>query len=62
MLVGAALAFFGFIHAGTLSPAGGVYDITPGAGAKWTIGYLLSAGFFALTGWWVERSGQSADE
>ena len=62
MLVGAALAFFGFIHAGTLSPAGGVYDITPGAGAKWTIGYLLSAGFFALTGWWMEKSGQNASK
>lgn len=59
MLVGAALAFFGFIHAGTLSPAGGVYEIAPGAGTKWTIGYLLSAGFFALTGWWVKQSGQN---
>jgi adenine/guanine/hypoxanthine permease len=59
MLVGAVLSFFGFIHAGTLSPAGGVYAIAPGAGAKWTIGYVLSAGFFALTGWWVKKSGQS---
>ena len=59
MLVGAVLAFFGFVHAGTLTPAGGIYEIAPGAGTKWTIGYLLSAGFFALTGWWVDKSGQS---
>jgi len=58
MLVGAVLAFFGFIHAGSLSPAGGVYEIAPGAGARWSLGYLLSAAFFALTGWWVEKSGQ----
>jgi AGZA family xanthine/uracil permease-like MFS transporter len=62
MLVGSVLAFFGFIHAGTLSPAGGVYEIVPGAGAKWTVGYLLSAAFFALTGWWVRRSGQTASD
>ena len=29
------------------------------ADGTWTIGYLLSAGFFALTGWWVKRSGQN---
>lgn len=27
-------------------------------GARWTIGYLLSAGFFRLTGVWVDWSGQ----
>jgi hypothetical protein len=27
-------------------------------GARWTIGYLLSAGFFQLTSVWVERSRQ----
>ena len=59
MLAGAALAFFGFIHAGTLSPAGGVYTIGWARGTTWAIGYLLSAGFFALTAWWVQISGQS---
>jgi AGZA family xanthine/uracil permease-like MFS transporter len=61
MLVGAALAFFGFIHAGTLSPAGGVYTIGWASGTSWAIGYLLSAGFFALTAWWVRISGQSTE-
>jgi AGZA family xanthine/uracil permease-like MFS transporter len=59
MLIGAALAFFGFIHAGTLSPAGGVYTIGWNSGPSWACGYLLSAGFFALTGCWVRYSGQS---
>jgi len=58
MLVGAALAFFGFIHAGKLSPAGGVYEIAAGSGTRWAVGYLLSSAFFALTGWWVRHSGQ----
>jgi AGZA family xanthine/uracil permease-like MFS transporter len=59
MLVGAALSFFGFIHAGTLSPAGAIYDVRWASGWPWAIGYLLSAAFFALTGAWVRRSGQS---
>jgi adenine/guanine/hypoxanthine permease len=59
MLAGAVLAFFGFIHAGTLSPAGGVYTIGWARGTSWAIGYLLSAGFFALTAWWIRISGQS---
>jgi len=58
MLLGAALSFFGFIHAGTLSPAGGVYVISAGSGASWAIGYALCAAFFALTALWVKRSGQ----
>jgi AGZA family xanthine/uracil permease-like MFS transporter len=58
MLIAAVLAFFGFIHAGTLSPAGGIYELAPGAGTKWAVGYLLSALFFAFTGWWAKRSGQ----
>jgi AGZA family xanthine/uracil permease-like MFS transporter len=60
MLIAAALAFFGFIHAGTLSPAGGIYELSPGAGTKWAVGYVLSALFFALTGWWAKRTGQDA--
>jgi adenine/guanine/hypoxanthine permease len=59
MLVGAALSFFGFIHAGSLSPAGGIYRIGWASGWQWAVGYLLSAGFFALTALWVRRSGQS---
>lgn len=58
MLIGAVLAFFGFIHAGTLSPAGGLYDIGWATGWRWSVGYLLSAVFFTLTGAWVGRSGQ----
>jgi AGZA family xanthine/uracil permease-like MFS transporter len=59
MLIGAALAFFGFIHVGKLSAAGGIYDIGWAKGWPWAIGYLLSAAFFALTGVWVRKSGQS---
>ena len=58
MVIGAVLSFFGFIHAGTLSPAGGVYVIGFGTGATWAIGYALCAGFFALTAVWVQRTGQ----
>jgi AGZA family xanthine/uracil permease-like MFS transporter len=59
MLIGAALSFFGFIHAGSLSPAGGIYVIGWASGWPWAVGYLLSAAFFVLTGTWVRRSGQS---
>jgi AGZA family xanthine/uracil permease-like MFS transporter len=59
MLVGAALAFFGFIHAGSLSAAGGIYHIGWATGWPWAIGYALAAAFFALTGVWVRKSGQS---
>ena len=48
----------GFIHAGRLSPAGGVYEIGFGTGWRWAIGYLLAASFFSLTGAWVRRTGQ----
>jgi AGZA family xanthine/uracil permease-like MFS transporter len=58
MLVGAGLSFFGFIHAGTLSPSGGVYELGIGTGARWAVGYMLSAIFFALTALWVKKSGQ----
>jgi AGZA family xanthine/uracil permease-like MFS transporter len=47
-LAGAALSFFGFIHAGHLGPAGGEFDIGFGTGWRWTVGYVLSAAFFAL--------------
>jgi AGZA family xanthine/uracil permease-like MFS transporter len=58
MLLGALLAFFGLIHAGTLSAAGGVYTIGFGTGAPWAVGYLFAAGFFALCGLWAKRTGQ----
>jgi AGZA family xanthine/uracil permease-like MFS transporter len=46
MGAGAVLSFFGFIHAGTLSPAGGTYSIGFAAGKDFAIGYLLCAIFF----------------
>jgi AGZA family xanthine/uracil permease-like MFS transporter len=59
MLVGAALSYFGFVHAGSLGPAGGVYVIEAGAGGRWAIGYVLCAGFFGLVEVWARRSGQA---
>ena len=47
-LIGATAAFFGFVHAGTITPAGGLYAIGFGSGWRWTIGYLLCAIFFRL--------------
>jgi AGZA family xanthine/uracil permease-like MFS transporter len=55
MLVGAVAAFFGFIHAGRLSPAGGVYEIGWASGWRWALGYLLCAAFFALLGLWARK-------
>ncbi len=60
MLVGAALAFFGFIHAGQISAAGAVYRIGWASGPSWATGYLLCAIFFALTGAWVRYAGARA--
>ena len=60
MLIGMALSFFGFIHAGSLSPAGGIYEIAWNSGPTWAVGYAMCAGFFALTGRWVKASGQDA--
>jgi adenine/guanine/hypoxanthine permease len=58
-LVGTALSFFGFIHTGTLTPAGGVYDIGWAKGWPWAAGYGLAAAFFALTGVWAKKTGQT---
>jgi len=49
-LIGALAAFFGFVHAGTITPAGGLYAIGLGSGARWAAGYLLCALFFVLMG------------
>jgi AGZA family xanthine/uracil permease-like MFS transporter len=58
MGIGAALAFFGFIHAGSLSSAGGVYTIGFATGWPWAVGYALCALFFVLTALWVKKTGQ----
>jgi AGZA family xanthine/uracil permease-like MFS transporter len=60
MMAGAVIAFFGFIHAGHLSPEGGVYHIGWASGWRWALGYLLSAGFFALLAFWAERLERSS--
>jgi len=46
--IGAVAAFFGFVHAGTITPAGGLYDIAFGSGTRWAIGYVLCGLFFVL--------------
>jgi adenine/guanine/hypoxanthine permease len=60
MLIGAALAFFGFIHAGELGAAGATYHIGWAVGRSWAFGYAACAAFFALTGVWVKRAGSRA--
>ena len=50
-IIGAAAAFFGFVHAGWITPAGGLYDIGWATGWPWSVGYVLCALFFLL----VER-------
>ncbi len=46
--IGAVLSFFGFVHAGGVTPAGGVYDISFASGWPWAIGYGLCGAFFVL--------------
>ena len=47
MAAGAAMAFFGLIHAGGFSPEGTlVYSPGFAAGAKWAAGYALTSAFF----------------
>jgi AGZA family xanthine/uracil permease-like MFS transporter len=45
-LVGAIAAFFGFVHAGSITPAGGLYEIGWATGWRWAAGYALCAVFF----------------
>jgi AGZA family xanthine/uracil permease-like MFS transporter len=59
-LIGAVAAFFGFVHAGTITPAGGVYEIGVGTGWRWATGYLLCALFFLLMQSLRARSGGGA--
>ncbi len=47
-LIGAVLAFFGFIHAGYLTPAGAMYDIAFASGWQWAVGYALCGLFFLV--------------
>jgi AGZA family xanthine/uracil permease-like MFS transporter len=62
MLIGAALAFFGFMHAGSVGPAGGVFEIGFGTGWPWAVGYALCAGFFALVHLYRKRTGEKSDD
>jgi AGZA family xanthine/uracil permease-like MFS transporter len=55
VLIGAVLSFFGFIHAGTLTPAGGTYDLGWATGWRWATGYVLCAAFFGLMWLWSRR-------
>ena len=54
-LIGAVIAFFGFVHAGALTPAGGMYEIGWASGWRWSIGYVACAAFFLF----VERVGDA---
>ncbi len=58
-LVGALAAFFGFAHAGTLTPSGGRYVIGWATGWQWAVGYLLCAFFIFLLGIWARCSHQT---
>jgi adenine/guanine/hypoxanthine permease len=58
MLIAALLAFFGFIHAGSLTPAGGHYALAPGAGSTWATGYVTCALFLFAAAFWAKYSGQ----
>jgi AGZA family xanthine/uracil permease-like MFS transporter len=46
--IGAALSFFGFVHAGSVTPAGGVYEIGFASGLPWAVGYALCGVFFLV--------------
>jgi AGZA family xanthine/uracil permease-like MFS transporter len=50
-MVGAVAAFFGFVHAGWITPAGGLYDLGWATGWRWSVGYVLCAAFFLVVGW-----------
>jgi len=56
MAVGALLAFFGFVHAGTLGPSGGETALGLGTGVRWAIGYALCAAFFGGMHFWAKRA------
>lgn len=58
-LIGCGLSFFGFIHAGRLGPAGGIYEIGFASGWKWALGYFLCAVFFELMILWEKKQSSS---
>ena len=57
MVVGAVLSFFGFIHAGHLGPAGGVFTLGWATGWRWSLGYALCAAFFGGMHFWAKHTG-----
>lgn len=57
-LAGGAFAFFGFTHAGTLTPAGALYDIGFASGWRWAVGYWLCAAFFFAMEFWAGEKGE----
>lgn len=48
--IGGGIAFFGFVHAGSLTPAGAKYEIGWASGWRWALGYAACALFFAAVG------------
>jgi AGZA family xanthine/uracil permease-like MFS transporter len=57
-LIGAVAAFFGFVHAGSITPAGGLYDIGIATGWRWAIGYSACALFFLAVDRWNARQSE----
>lgn len=62
MLVGGALSFFGFVHAGSVGPSGGELDIGFGTGLRWALGYAMAATFLGAMHGWARRQGIEARE
>jgi adenine/guanine/hypoxanthine permease len=60
--LGALAAFFGFVHAGKLTPAGAIYDIGWATGARWSVGYLLCALFFLAMLAWTRKAPAAGPE
>jgi AGZA family xanthine/uracil permease-like MFS transporter len=61
MFIGAVIAFFGFIHTGSMTPAGAVYDIGFGTGWTWALGYTLSGFFFVFMSFWAKKAGPAIE-
>lgn len=53
--VGAALSFFGFMHAGELGPAGAELQLGVGVGWRFAVGYAAAAVFTGLLHVWNAR-------
>ena len=60
MGAGAVMAFFGFIHAGDISVEGNLYSLGFATGAKWAVGYALTAVFFIIISHVNRNSGGNA--